>query len=100
MYHSEKEAQKAQENFEKVFQKKELPKEVPIHNTPKTTHNAVDLLVEANLVKSRSEAKRLITQGGVDIDGFPINSFTSQITVKDGSIIKVGKRKFVKIHLV
>jgi tyrosyl-tRNA synthetase len=100
MYHSEKEAQKAQENFEKVFQKKELPKEVPIHNTPKTTHNAVDLLLEANLVKSRSEAKRLITQGGVDIDGFPINSFTSQITVKDGSIIKVGKRKFVKIHLV
>jgi len=105
MYHSEKEAKEAQENFEKVFQRRELPGE----NSPTPSYeisaeeaenfNPIRALVGSATVATASEAKRLINQGGVDIDGSRINDYTSPIVIKDNSIIKVGKRKFLKIKI-
>ncbi len=103
MYHSEKEAQKAQEEFEQVFQKREMPKEnIPIYkinDEEAKNFNPVKALIGSATVATSSEAKRLINQGGVDIDGLRINDYTSPIEIKDNSIIKVGKRKFLKIKI-
>ena len=98
MYHSEKEAQKAQEEFEQVFQKRNLPQEniLVYEIKPVEKEDALKILTESGLVSSRSEAKRLIAQGGVDVDGATIKE-VSEVKIKDGSIIKAGKRKFLKI---
>jgi len=53
------------------------------------------LIVEAGLAKSRSEANRLLAQGAIEVDGEKVS--TSLVTLKDGSIIKVGKRRFLRI---
>lgn len=53
------------------------------------------LLTEARLVLSRSEAKRLLSQGAVEVDGVKITD--DMVRIKDGSVIKVGKRRFKKI---
>lgn len=100
MYYSEKEAQKAQEEFEQVFQKRNLPQEnILVHEIKSVEKGDVlNILTESGLVSSRSEAKRLIAQGGVDIDGATIKEI-SEVKMKDGSIIKAGKRKFLKIKI-
>ena len=54
-----------------------------------------DILVETHLAKSRSEANRLIAQGAVSINGEKISS--NIVTIKSGSIIKVGKRRFARL---
>jgi len=100
MYHSEKEAQKAQEEFEKVFQNKGLPSDIEEINCSSSSQNIVDLLVKNNLVSSRSGAKRLIEQGSIDIDEQTIKDFQNPISIKNGSIIRIGKRKFAKIKLI
>lgn len=97
-YHSEKAAQEAQEEFERVFQKKEIPsKDIPIFKTKVEKINIINLLVDSDLTSSRAEAKRLVKQGAVDIDGIPITNYQSSIILKNDSIIKAGKRKFIKI---
>lgn len=96
--HGEDDAKKAKEYFEKTVQQKETPsdvQEVKITN-PKTT--LVELLVETNLALSKSDAKRLIEQGGVEIDNKRVDS-SSVIEIKDGTMIRVGKRRFVKIKI-
>jgi len=100
MYYSEKEAKEAQENFEKVFQKKELPQEnILVHEIkPIEKEDVIKVLTESGLASSKSEAKRLIAQGGVDVDGKTIKEI-SEVKLEDGSIIKAGKKKFLKIKI-
>jgi tyrosyl-tRNA synthetase len=103
MYYSEKLAKNAEKEFEKVFQKRKVPNtHISIYEYPKRERNIIDIidiLVGSKLASSKSEAKRLIKQGAVDIDNQTItNPQFNQI--KNNSIIKVGKRKFVKIYLV
>jgi len=99
IYHGIKAANEAQKNFEQVFQKRELPKE-GITTIPKLSGSATitDALVEAGTVSSRSEAKRLITQGSVDINDQTITD-PQYNQISNNSIIKVGKRKFIKISV-
>lgn len=100
LYHSTEEAKKAQEEFERVFQKKEVPlSDILIYDIRLGEVNIVDLLVNSKLVKSKSEAKRLIEQGAVEVDGKPVTSYQLPITAKEGMIVKVGKRKFLKISV-
>ena len=62
--------------------------------------NVVDLLVVSKLVSSKSEARRLIEQGGVRIADKKISGFEEKISPsKEGSIIQVGKRKFLRVVL-
>ncbi|MDP2649634.1 MAG: tyrosine--tRNA ligase, partial [bacterium] len=100
MYHGEDQAQKAQEEFERVFQKREAPDENILVYEAKTERiNVIDLLVESGLAPSRSEAKRLIEQNGVDIDNKVVDNVREEIRLQNGMIVKVGKRKFSKIML-
>lgn len=72
MYHGEKGARKAEKEFERVFQKKKTPSKVKSVKLKVKSWNIVDLLMKSKLVQSRSEAKRLIEQGGVEIDKYQI----------------------------
>lgn len=94
--HFEKDAKNAQEHFEKTVQQKELPTDIP-EFTWSPGQLLADLMVEAELATSKSEAKRLIDQGGVTIDEEVIIDPNAPFSGTDGSIVRVGKRKFVKI---
>ena len=97
--HSETQAQEAQSYFEKVVQKKDMPDTIPTVSL--TLENGlisyIDLLLKTNLATSRSDARRLIEQGGVEIDNQKITDPTGEIAIKDNTVIKVGKRKFVEV---
>jgi len=100
MYHSEKEAKEAQENFEKVFQKGEMPEEnISVYEIkPVEKTDIIKILTESGLVNSRGEAKRLIEQGAVDINNKTITD--SQFNqLENNCVIKVGKKKFLKIKI-
>jgi tyrosyl-tRNA synthetase len=94
--YDQKAAAEAEEHFEKTVQRKEVPEEIKEYRI--TLTESTDLrgvLVATGLAKSRSEANRLINQGAVSIDGKKISSNVA--TVKSGSIIKVGKRRFARV---
>jgi len=90
--HDGKTAAEAEEHFSKTVQQKEVPEEIELGT--KSQGNILDYLVENRLAKSRGEAKRLIEQGGVYINGERINDMNWE--VKKDSIIKVGKRRYIK----
>ncbi|MDH4269016.1 MAG: tyrosine--tRNA ligase [Dehalococcoidia bacterium] len=104
-FHSKQAADEAQEHFTRVFQKREIPKEihttVELRATGDLRANAevwrdiTSLLSDAGLVKSRSEARRLLAQGAIEVNGEKVS--TDKVILKDGSIIKVGKRGFLKM---
>lgn len=104
MYDGEEEAVAAQEHFEKIVQEKELPEVIPTFTTEKTikVDDLVTLMIRSNIVKSKSEARRLIRQGGVKIEDKKIelsNELTIEVpTEKEGGIIiRAGKRQFLKL---
>lgn len=94
---SETEAKKAKEEFERVFQKRQTPVAAPIFKPKAKTYGITDLLVEANLAKSKSEAKRLVEQGAVDVNQAKITNPQTAVITKEGTIIRVGKYKFIQI---
>ncbi len=103
MYHGEKLALKAEEEFNKIHRDKELPSDMPIFETEKVNYPPLDLLFDAKLSVSKNEAKRLIEGGGVEIINGEIKQrvedWKKEINLKDGDIIKVGNRKFIKISI-
>ncbi|MBI2592854.1 MAG: tyrosine--tRNA ligase [Candidatus Colwellbacteria bacterium] len=95
---NEKAARQAQEEFEKVFSKKGLPSRLRSVKLKKSKMSLVDVLVAAKLAPSKGQAYRLITQGGVEVDGMKISNPKETISVsKTGRVIKAGKKNFVKI---
>jgi len=105
-FHSKHAADEAQEHFTQVFQKREIPKETRTVELSdaiafrdeaeiEVQRDITSLLVEAGLAKSRSEANRLLAQGAIEVDGKKVS--TSLVSLKDGSIIKVGKRRFLRM---
>ncbi|RMD49839.1 MAG: tyrosine--tRNA ligase [Ignavibacteria bacterium] len=99
MYHSKDDAIKAEEEFDKIFIKKDVPDEMPEFTFPELNEgiNIIDLILKVNFSPSKSEARRLIQQGGVSINGEKIEDFNHKI-ISDGEfVLKVGKRKFAKI---
>lgn len=99
--HSKKEAEHAKQSFESLFQKKELNKtDMPEYKTAQTIWKLADLLVATGTAASKSEARRLIDQDAIEINGIGIKFQTADVTIKSHDIIKVGKRKFVKITII
>jgi len=99
-FHGPEAARAAQAEFERVFRHREAPQavpEFPVAMYPDKTAN-VDLtmiLVWAGLVASRSEARRLLSQGAIEVDGETVRE--PQAVVRDGSIVRVGKHRFLRI---
>lgn len=101
MYHNMEAATKAEEEFDNIFVKKGLPDEIPIFEFSKTENdiNLIDLIIKTKLAESKGEARRLIQQGGVSIDGNKETDISKTIKLENETILKVGKRNFVKIIL-
>ncbi|HID55660.1 TPA: tyrosine--tRNA ligase [Candidatus Poribacteria bacterium] len=102
MYHSAEAARKAEEEFERVFAQKEMPSEMPeVKISPSELKDgriwSVKLLVLAGMAKSNREARNLILQGAMRLDGERITS-PDDIRIKEGSVLKVGRR-FARIKI-
>ncbi len=94
----ESEAKKAQEHFEKTVQQKEIPANIQVFEWS-VGKSLADLLVDSEIAMSKSEAKRLIEQGGVAVDEEIIEDPNAPFAGTDGSIIRVGRRRFLKIQI-
>lgn len=101
-FHGKQDADEAEENFTRVFQKRELPEDIPEYGFAGSSvqdglyHlDVAPTLLREGIVQSNSELKRLLAQGAVELDGKKVN--TSAINARDGSVLKVGKRHFVRI---
>jgi len=99
LYHPQEEAEQAEEEFNRIFREKQKPSEIPEMKLAAKEYPITDLLTETGLATSKSEARRLIEQGGVRIDDEAQTDVQKDIIVRDGMIIQVGKRKFVKISI-
>ncbi len=100
LYHGPEAARKAEDHFERVFQRRQLPEEIPVVEVePGESRGLVDLLVETGLASSRSEARRLIQQGGVSVDGQKVTDVYAEVPLKDGMVLRAGKRRFLRIAL-
>ncbi|RLE02650.1 MAG: tyrosine--tRNA ligase [Candidatus Aminicenantes bacterium] len=92
----EEAARRAEEEFVRIFRKKEAPTEMEEIPVAASSLPLIDLLVDRGLLPSRGEAKRLIRQGGVYLDGQRINDITYTLALKkkQSVILRLGKRKF------
>ena len=98
MLNSEEEAQTAQAEFEKVVQGGELPTQIQaIRLSANDKITWADFLVNYNLAKSKSEAKRLIDQGSVETNGERVGDPKEVLIPENNTVIKVGKKNFVKL---
>jgi len=94
-----KEAEKAAQEFDRIFRKKEIPSEIEEIEVQSQGILLIDLLANQDIFPSRAEAKRMMRQGGVYLDGQRIEDITYKLDLRKKSeyILKIGKRKFYKI---
>jgi tyrosyl-tRNA synthetase len=92
-YHGEEESIKAQEYFVNTFSKKETPTE--IEKFKPNEYDIISVLVDSQLSSSKSEAKRILEQGGVKVNGEVVSD--SKFVVEPGSVLQKGKIKFLEI---
>lgn len=94
-------ALECKEEFNRIFSQRELPKEIPDFYLDSSYFNRevllVDLLFVAGLVSSKSEARRLIRQRGVKLDGSIVEDPEIKVRLAPDTIIQVGKRKFLRL---
>jgi tyrosyl-tRNA synthetase len=102
--HGVEEAEKAEAHFERVFEEERPPEVLPevkighlLDQEEKVP--VVELLVASGLVTSKSEARRLLSQGGVWLDGVKLPADQDRVRVKNGMILRVGRRRFARLVL-
>jgi tyrosyl-tRNA synthetase len=98
LFHSEAEGVSAREEFDEIFKNKGLPDDIPVVKIHQKTIDIVSLLVMANLVTSKNEARRLMEQGGVKISHEKITDPKAVITIGAPFVLQCGKRKFSRIE--
>ncbi|KPJ86109.1 hypothetical protein AMJ57_00465 [Parcubacteria bacterium SG8_24] len=97
-YHSEEAARQAEGHFRKVFREKGVPDEVPETATAGGVRPVIELLVESGLAGSKSEARRLIAQKGIRVEGEIVDDEAATVEVSAaGRLIQKGKRHFVRV---
>jgi tyrosyl-tRNA synthetase len=97
IYYGRKIARIAGKEFESVFKEKKLPKIITKVKIKEKKLNILDLLVKTKLASSKSEAKRLVLQGGVKVDGRIEGDWHKAIEIKRNRVLRVGKRKFIRL---
>ncbi|MBC7098502.1 tyrosine--tRNA ligase [Candidatus Bipolaricaulota bacterium] len=101
-FHGEEGAARGKAHFERVFEERELPEAIPEVSLPPElvakdgTVGVVDLVVATGLVSSRSQARRLIEQGGVQVSGQRIVDLGSRVRFQPPLVVRVGRRRFVR----
>lgn len=104
LYHGKAAAESAESEFRRMFQQGDLPDEIPeaviaASDLTDGTVSLTKILVLAGLAVSNSEARRLVQQGGVSLDGVRLEDERAEISVRSGQILKVGKRRYVRLEL-
>lgn len=94
VFYGDKEAENAQKQFVTTFQQGNIPDEIPEYRLSEG-ENLIDIMVGQKMVGSRSEARRLVEQQGVKIDGIPVDDLS--VVLHDGNILQVGKRRFLRL---
>lgn len=98
IYHGKESASTAESEFINVFQKKELPSDIPSKILANKEYSILELLTESGLAKSKSDAQRLVKAGGVSLNDIKITDPFTKITLtKSTQVIKVGKRHFMNV---
>jgi tyrosyl-tRNA synthetase len=98
MYHGAQAAEQAELRFKSVFQHRELPKDIPaVQWHGAAIISVVDLLVTLDLQSSKSEARRMIQNGGIKINGEKITDINASATIINDLIIQVGKRIYLQL---
>ena len=98
LYHSSVAAHRAEEEFDKIFARKETPDEIAdFYVAPNEAVPLAKLIVESGGAKTNSEARRLIDAGGVRLDGERVNDATMRLKLDKTMLLKVGKRFFVRL---
>lgn len=98
LYHEEEKAIEAENRFKEVFQKGKIPNDIKTVEVLKSEFDLIDELVKNKLVSSKSEVRRLITQGGVKVNNVKLDDIKN-VNINDTMIVQVGKKKFIKICL-
>ena len=97
-FHSASDADAAEEDFTRRFVQKEVPDEIEEKHIAAGSYNLAQLLADTGLAASKGEARRLIEQGGVKVNGEKATAPNVDIAINsDGVLLQVGKRKFLKV---
>lgn len=98
-YHGQTAAEDALAEFERIFVKKDVPDTMPEFTVQPDAqaNDVVSLLMASGLVSSKSEARRLITQGGVQVDGEKITDINAVIEIAQPRVLRAGKLKFIRL---
>ncbi len=94
-YHFQDAASQCRLEFERVFSQKEAPQDIAVYKLSSGKNTIMDILITSGLVKTKNEARRLIQQGAITLDGAGINKEDTPIS--NEGILKVGKRRFLKL---
>ena len=97
LYYDEAAAVNARDEFDKIFIKKEIPDDIQEIHITDNDKKLIDIIFENNLAESKSNARRLIEQGAVSINGDKINDVNFTLTESGEFVIKAGKKKFLKV---
>jgi tyrosyl-tRNA synthetase len=99
-FHGEEAARSARTDFEAKFSKKDLSSaEMESFRPSTSTLSVAKLVQETKSIASNSEARRLITQGGVKLDGNKLADPQAEISLQNGQVLQVGKKTFFRISL-
>ena len=98
-YYGAEKGERAEQAFKELFIQKEIPDDIPEWHAPGAPADldVVTILVESGLTETKSEARRLIQQGGVSVDGAKITDHAHRVALGAPVVIKAGKRKFVRV---
>lgn len=97
LVHGKEEADKSLSAAKALFSGNGVSENMPSETLPNSEYLVLDLLVESKLCSSKSEARRLVEQGGVSIDSNKINDVNQVINISNGVVIKKGKKTFLKV---
>ena len=97
IYKDKKKAERAEQEFNRIFKDKEIPSNIPEIKIQEQEVDILGLLVKAKLCSSKSEAKRLISQKGIKINGILETDWQKKIRIEKGTLIQAGRRKFIKL---
>jgi tyrosyl-tRNA synthetase len=93
--HGEEAAARAEADFDRKFRHREVPEEIP-EQVVSSPDDLIGTLVEVEFAKTRGDAKRLIDQGGVRVNGEKV---LAETRLRKGDVLQAGKRSFVRIRL-
>lgn len=89
-------ADRAAARFERVHQQRQLPDDMPVYALSEP-ENVVDVIAAAELARSKSQARRLVQQGAVRLDGEKIEDIDTDLVVEGEAVLRIGKRRFLRL---